>query len=146
MSRSNVCSAGRFQRRGHVAGGLHLVALAVPAAALMILRRVAVVFHQEDPQRASQRLPSLQRRSGCRVQHVRTAAVQIGSRTVKVAPLPLPSLWASMVPPCISTRALLMASPSPRPPNCRVIARLGLLEGIEDAGPAPPARCPRRCR
>src|SRR5438132_1025384 len=38
-----------------------------------------------------------------------------GRVTAKVAPLPWPSLCARMLPPCISTIALLMARPRPRP-------------------------------
>src|SRR5438132_6903838 len=38
-----------------------------------------------------------------------------GNVTAKVAPLPEPSLCARMLPPCISTIALLMARPRPRP-------------------------------
>src|SRR5438552_5543079 len=38
-----------------------------------------------------------------------------GKVTEKVAPLPEPSLCARMMPPCISTIALLMARPRPRP-------------------------------
>ena len=41
----------------------------------------------------------------------------------KVAPMFRPSLWAEIVPPCISTRALLIANPNPNPPNCCVIER-----------------------
>ena len=32
-----------------------------------------------------------------------------------------PALYTSIVPPCISTRDLLIANPSPSPPNCCVI-------------------------
>src|SRR5262249_7157760 len=42
-----------------------------------------------------------------------------GSRTVKVAPRSLPSLWASTVPPCSSTNPLAIARPSPSPPVLR---------------------------
>ena len=45
----------------------------------------------------------------------------IGSVTVKVAPWPSPGLLARMLPPCISTSCLTMASPSPRPPCRRVV-------------------------
>ena len=41
------------------------------------------------------------------------------SSTVNVAPWPSPALRAEMAPPCISTTALQMLSPSPRPPKAR---------------------------
>ncbi|KAG1314579.1 hypothetical protein G6F62_013902 [Rhizopus arrhizus] len=39
-----------------------------------------------------------------------------GSRTVKVAPWPWPSLAAVTVPPCSSTSCCTIARPRPRPP------------------------------
>ena len=84
------------------------------------LRRDAVVFDQQDAQGAD----GAPRGRGGRGHFGRTAAARSsGSRTRNVAPLSRPALWASIRPPCISTRALLIASPRPRPPNCRVIER-----------------------
>ena len=106
-----------------------------------------MVLHQQDAQRL--RSPRLPLAAGCRSGRgsgCRAAADGSGSRTVNVAPLPLPSLWASIVPPCISTRALLMASPSPSPPNCRVMRALRLLEGVEDARQRLRLDAHRRCR
>jgi hypothetical protein len=40
---------------------------------------------------------------------------------VKVAPFPSPALSTEIVPPCARTMAFEIASPSPRPPNFRVI-------------------------
>ena len=59
-----------------------------------------------------------------------------GSRTRNVAPLSRPSLWASIVPPCISTSALLIANPRPRPPNCRVIERSACSKALKIRGSA----------
>ena len=56
----------------------------------------------------------------------------IGSVTVKVAPWPSPGLLARMLPPCISTSCLTMASPRPRPPCRRVVRGVGLAEAVED--------------
>ena len=39
----------------------------------------------------------------------------------KLEPLPIPALWARIVPPIISARRRLMARPSPVPPNLRVV-------------------------
>src|ERR1700730_9791165 len=51
-----------------------------------------------------------------------------GRVTEKVAPLPEPPLCARILPPCISTIALLMARPSPRPSrrisNCSNAAKI----------------------
>src|SRR5690606_11228214 len=44
-----------------------------------------------------------------------------GSRTVKRAPRPGPSLAASIAPPCSSTRSRAIERPSPRPPWRRVL-------------------------
>ncbi|EAU65834.1 hypothetical protein STIAU_5686 [Stigmatella aurantiaca DW4/3-1] len=44
-----------------------------------------------------------------------------GRRTVKVAPVPGPSLCTSTVPPCSSTMVRTMASPSPSPPCPRPV-------------------------
>src|SRR5690606_34548457 len=44
-----------------------------------------------------------------------------GSRTVKRAPRPGPSLAASIVPPCSSTRSRAIERPRPRPPWRRVL-------------------------
>ena len=45
-----------------------------------------------------------------------------GSRTTNSLPLPSPSLWASTVPPCISTRFFTSVRPMPSPPCDRVAA------------------------
>ncbi len=47
-----------------------------------------------------------------------------GSQTVKSAPRPGPSLWASTLPPCSSTNALTRARPRPSPPALRSRVRL----------------------
>ena len=44
-----------------------------------------------------------------------------GNVTANVAPSPSPGLIAWTVPPCISTRCLTMANPSPSPPWLLVI-------------------------
>src|SRR5689334_22212318 len=46
-----------------------------------------------------------------------------GSTAVKIAPFPAPSLAALTEPPCASTRAWQIASPSPSPPNRSATSR-----------------------
>ena len=53
----------------------------------------------------------------------RPLITSVGSSTVKVAPFPSPALCTRTVPPCIPTRSLTIDSPSPSPPNRRVIDR-----------------------
>ena len=50
------------------------------------------------------------------------ASAASGRRIANVAPRPLPSLCASTVPPCASTRLFTMARPSPSPPSERSIS------------------------
>ena len=64
-----------------------------------------------------------------------TGAVS-GNRIRNVAPLSRPSLWASIVPPCISTSALLIANPNPRPPNRRVMERSACSKASKTRGSA----------
>src|ERR1700722_11418815 len=50
-----------------------------------------------------------------RVQPVSASRTETESETLKVAPRPMPLLYASTSPPCSSTRCRTMASPSPKP-------------------------------
>src|SRR5205823_85878 len=70
---------------------------------------------------------------GDAAQAVLGAAVT-GKVTVKVAPLLAPSLNARIVPPCISTIALQIARPKPRPPNCLVTSRPPCSKGLKMSG------------
>ena len=56
------------------------------------------------------------------------AAPASGRRTVNSLPRPGPSLWASTVPPCSSTRLLTSVRPRPRPPSAAVERAVGLGE------------------
>ena len=56
-----------------------------------------------------------------------------GSSTVNVAPLPLPSLCAAIVPPCSVDQRLGDRQPQPQPAEDARDGLLALLEGVEDA-------------
>ena len=58
------------------------------------------------------------------------------AKWIYVAPLPFPSLWALIVPPCISIMALLIVRPRPRPPNWRVTPRSPCSKGWKMCGSA----------
>ncbi len=68
------------------------------------------------------------------------------ARTVKVLPVPGPSLSAVTVPPCISTRPLTSARPMPSPPVARSMLRstwenMSKMRGSDSAGmPIPSSR------
>ena len=59
---------------------------------------------------------------------------ETGNRTTNVAPFPTPSLRASMLPPCSSTRCLTIARPSPSPPCARVTVASCCLKGWKTCG------------
>ena len=65
-----------------------------------------------------------------------------GRRTMNSLPLPGPSLRASTVPPCISTRRLDQRQPDAQPPLRPVQRALALGEQVEDLGQEFRARCP----
>ena len=55
---------------------------------------------------------------------------------MNLLPLPGPSLWASMLPPCISTSRFTSVRPMPSPPCDRADDALDLREHLEDAAAA----------
>ena len=110
-------------RRAQPAREQHLLDVAAGEAAegRALRRRADVVFFdaRARPLRATQAPPG-----GAVVAWLNASgrSTMTGRRTTNSAPLPRPSLWASIVPPCRWTSARVIARPSPSPPNCRLTA------------------------
>ena len=121
---------GQFQRRGHVAGRLHGVTF-LGQHPPQDIRGDAVVFDQQDAQ------TPVAARGGRRGRGLRPGRrAPNGSRTRNVAPLSRPSLRASMLPPCSSVMALLIARPNPSPPNCRPMDCSACVNALNSRGSA----------
>ena len=109
---------GQFQGRGHVSGTLDRVAIRGQHHPHHF-RRDAVVFDQQDVQGAD---GAPRGRGGRQAFGLTRGRGQRQADAERRALVPALAVGFDR-PPCISTSALLIANPKPKPPNCRVIER-----------------------
>ena len=133
---------GQFQCRSHVAGGLRPRGPSAHQHQADYFGRTPMVLRPTSTRQGADEAGPPGCGRGFVGFRLRRGHGQPATGRAMIAPLPRPSLWASMPPSCIII-VLLIAKPSPNPPNRRPMDCSASSKASNSRGNAPRVQC--RC-